>query len=145
HAAAEMGASSRCRLFILRISFEGPDTERTIVPGTAGRGGHDRRRKVGGRSKRRVVPGHSLPECRRRRGEQVSGDGAAAGEQPVVVAGGPPDKHVIEHLLNSGGRTAVANEIGAKFTVCGPPEGHIVAQDLDLLTVLDDRRESVVR
>ena len=93
----------------------------------------------------RFVFGHVLQKRRGRHEEQVSGDGAAEIEQPVVVAGRPADEHVLEHLLDGAGRTAVADEIGAKFAVRGPAEGHVVAQDLDLFAVLDDRRERVVR
>ena len=100
---------------------------------------------AGGLRNRRLVFGHGLQKCRGRHEEQVSGDGAAEVEQPVVVAGRPADEHVLEHLLDRAGRTAVADEIGAKFTVRGPAEGHVVAQDLDLFSVLDDRRERVVR
>ena len=91
------------------------------------------------------VFGHVLQKCRGRHEEQVSGDGAAEVEQPVVVAGRPADEHVLEHLLDGAGRTAVADEIGAKFTVTRPAEGHVVAQDLDLFSVLDDGGERVVR
>ena len=92
-----------------------------------------------------LVFGHVLQKRRRRHEEQISGDGAAEVEQPVVVAGRPADEHVLEHLLDGAGRTAVADEIGAKFTMRGPAEGHVVAQDLDLFPVLDDGRERVVR
>src|SRR5208337_4053125 len=74
-----------------------------------------------------------------------SGDRAAEVEQPVVVAGWPANEHVLKHLLNGAGGTAVANEISAKFALSGAAEGHVVAQDLDLFPVLDDRRECVVR
>ena len=94
---------------------------------------------------RRLVFGDGVQKCRGRHEEQVSGDGAAEIEQPVVIAGRTADEHVLEHLLDGAGRTAVADEIGAKFTVRGPAEGHVVAQDLDLFSVLDDGRERVVR
>src|SRR5208282_2123290 len=78
-------------------------------------------------------------------GEGSAAAGAAEGEQPVVVAGRPADEHVLEHLLDRAGRTAVADEIGAKFTVRGPAEGHVIAQDLDLFPVLDNRSECAMR
>ena len=93
----------------------------------------------------RLIFGHVLQKCRRRHEEQVSGDGAAEVEYPVVVAGRPADEHVLEHLLDGARRTAVADEVGAKFTMPGPAEGHVVTQDLDLFPVLDDRGERVVR
>src|SRR5579862_1560364 len=42
-------------------------------------------------------------------------------------------------------RTAVADEIGAEFTVRCPSEWHVVAQDLDLFPVLDNCCECAVR
>ncbi len=74
----------------------------------------DRRRWGGRRRNRRLVFGHGLQKCRGRYEEQVSGDGTAEVEQSVVVTGRPADEHVLEHLLDSAGRTAIANEIGAK-------------------------------
>ena len=74
----------------------------------------------------------------------VSSDGTAEIEQPVVVAGRPSHEHVFEHLFNCTGRTAVANEVGAKFALPCPAEGHVIAQNLDLFPVLDDRCECVV-
>src|SRR5262249_61957202 len=99
----------------------------------------------GRRCNRGLVLGYRLQKCRRWREEQVSRNCLAEVEQPVVVAGRPANKHILEHLLNSARRTAVPNEIGAKFTVRGPAKWHVIAQDLDLVTVLDDRRESVMR
>jgi hypothetical protein len=43
-----------------------------------------------------------------------------------------------EHLLNGAGGTAVSDEIGSKLSGPGPAEGHVVTQDLDLFSVLDD-------
>ena len=77
--------------------------------------------------------------------EQASGDRMAEVEQPIVVARWAANEHVLEHLLDRAGRTAVANEIGAEFAVPGTAEGHIVTQDLDLFAILDDRRERVMR
>src|SRR6202162_1346662 len=121
-----MGASSRWRLFMWDFSFKGADTERTIVLRLSGRTGFGRRgdgRRIG-----RLVFVHVLQKCRGRHEEQVSGDGAAEVEQPVVVAGRPPDEHVLEHSLGGAWRTAVADEIRSKFALRGPAEGHVVAQ-----------------
>src|SRR5208283_4202751 len=143
HAASEMGASSRCRLFMWNVSFKGTNTQRTIV---LARGQRSFDRWLGGsQCNRRLVFGYIFQECHRGREKQVSRDGATEVEQPIVIAGRAANEHVLKHLFNRIGRTAVANEISAKFTLRGSPEGHVVAQDLDLFPVLDDGSECVVR
>src|ERR1700739_4116520 len=137
------------------VSFERTDAERTLAHRL------DRWRRFGHRRRgkrirnRRLVfnklfcdrlgRGYVLQKKCGRYEEQISGHGAAEVEQPIVVSGWPADEHVLEHLLDGAGRTAVADEIGSEFTVGWPAERHIVAQDLDFFPVLDDGRERTVR
>src|SRR5580704_2444885 len=51
------------------------------------------------------------------------------------------DEHVFEHQLGRAWRTAIADEISSKFTLRGPAERHVVAQDFYLFSVLDNRGE----
>src|SRR5271169_1802812 len=129
------------------VSFERTDAERTVAHRWDGRGGFGHRWRCWGfRSNRlRLIFGHILQECRRRHEKQISSDSAAEVEQPVVVARWAADEHVLKHLFDGAGRTAVADEVSAKFTVRRPAEGHVVAQDLDLFPILDNGRERVVR
>src|SRR6266446_4410251 len=138
-----MGASSRWRLFMWYVSFERSDAERTLAHRWDGWREFDSRRRFRNR-RPGLVFGHVLQKCRRRHKEQVSGNGAAEVQQSVVVAGRAPDEHVLDHLFDSAGRTAVADEIGAKLTMRGSAERHVVAQNLDLFPVLDDRGERIV-
>src|ERR1700726_3034418 len=142
-----MGASSRWRLFMWYVSFERSDAERTLAHRWGGCRKFDSRRRRRGLRNRRpgLVFGHVLQKSCRGHEEQVSGDGAAEVEQPVVVAGRPANEHVLDHLLNGARRTAVADEIGAKLTMRGSAERHVVAPNLDLFPVLDDRGERVLR
>src|SRR5580693_4702938 len=143
HAASEMGASSRCRLFMRDFSFKGTDTERTIVLVRRQRVFH---RWFGGcRRNRRLVFAYIFQKRRGGHKKQVSSDGATEVEQPIVITGRTPDEHVRKHLLNRTGRAAIANEIGTKFTHGRPPERHVVAQDFDLFPVFDDGSERIVR
>src|SRR5208337_5537228 len=122
---------------------KGTNAQRTVVlaPGQRGFG-----RWLGrGPRNLRLVFGYVFQECRGGREKQVSSDGPTEIEQSVVIAGRAANEHVLQHLLNRTGRTAVANEIGAKFTLRGPPEGHVVAQDLGLFPILDDGSECVMR
>src|SRR5579863_9608402 len=142
HAASEMGASSRCRLFMQDVSFKGTDTERTIVL-TRRHKGFDRwfgRR----RRNRRLVFRYIFQKRRGGHKKQVSRDGATEIEKPIVISRRAANEHVLKHLLNRTGRTAVANEISPKFTHGRPPERHVVAQDLDLFPIFDDGSECVV-
>src|SRR5579864_5273424 len=141
-----MGASSRWRLFMWYVSFERSDAERTLAHRWDGWRRFDSRRRRRGFRNRRLglVFGHVLQKCRRRHKEQVSGHGAAEVQQPVVVPGRAADEHVLDHLFDSAGRTAVADEIGSKLTMRGSAERHVVAQNLDLFPVLDDRGERAV-
>ena len=75
---------------------------------------------AGGRSGQSAVRRPPLQERRRRCEKQVAGDGPAEIQQPVVVARRPADKHVLEHLLDRAGRTAVADEIRAEFSLPRP-------------------------
>src|SRR5260370_41590550 len=86
-----------------------------------------------------------LKKRRRRHKEQRAGHGAAEVEQPVIVARRPADEHVHEHLLDSVRGPGIADEIGAELTLSDVAERHVVAHDLQLLSVLLDRRQSVVR
>src|SRR6478609_1400925 len=134
HAASETGASSRCRLFILTVSFEGADAERTVTRGRAWCG------LRGGRSVRRDF----LEECRGRHEEEIAGHCPAEVEQPVVISGRTADEHVLEHLLDGARRPAVADEISAELALRRLTEGHVVAQDLDLAPVLLDHCQRAV-
>src|SRR5882762_6875976 len=103
------------------------------------------RRSAGRLPRRRLVLGHVIQKCRRWHEEQVSSDGTAEVEQAIVIAGRPANEHVLEHLLDSAWRTAVADEIGTKLTLRGPAKRHVVSQDLDLFPVLNNRGECAVR
>ena len=100
------------------VSFERTDTERTVVHRRAGLFGAS---TVADSAEGTSTAGSSSVTVSRNVADgaknKVSGDGTAEVEHPVVVAGRAADEHVFEHLLNDAGRTAVANEIGAEFTV----------------------------
>src|ERR1700732_3335911 len=141
-----MGASSRWRLFMWYVSFERSDAERTLAHRWDGWKRFDSRRRRRRFRNRRLglVFGHVLQKCRRRHKEQVPSHGAAEVEQPVVVAGRAANEHVLDHLFDSAGRTAVADEIGTKFTGARSAEGHVVRKNFYLVPVLDDCGERVV-
>src|SRR5271155_1850700 len=101
------------------FSFEGTNAQRAVALPC-------KRRNHSG-----LVVADRLQKCYGRSKKQVSSDGAAEIQQPVVISGRPADEHVLEHLLDGTGRTAVANEVGAEFALPGPAEGHVVAQNLD--------------
>src|ERR1700730_737745 len=125
------------------ISFERADAKRTTGHRRDGLPRVDRRRDRL-RSRRRL--GRDLVEKRRRRHEeQVTGDGPAEVENAVVIARRPTDEHVLQHQFDSSRRTAVADEIGPELALPDPTKGHVVANDLNLLAVLDDRVERIVR
>src|SRR5580692_12228210 len=85
HAASEMGASSRCRLFMRDFSFKRTDTERTIVL-TRRQRGFDR--WFGGSHRdRRLVFGYVFQERRGGHKKQVSSDRTTEIEQPIVISG----------------------------------------------------------
>src|SRR5579862_9041154 len=142
-----MGASSRCRLFMRNVSFEGTNGERTVTSPPGGWRAIGRRRVYGKRRSVRygLVVAHGFQKCCGRSKKHVSRDRAAEIEQAVIVAARPAHEHVFEHLFDGARRTTVADEISAKFTVPGPAEWHVVAQDLDLFPVLDDGGECTVR
>src|SRR5271156_843489 len=101
HAASEMGASSRCKLFMRNFSFEGTNAKRTVAFARSGwralghRGVYKWRRGNHGR-----VVAQGFQKCHGRGKKHASGDGAAEIENAVVIAGRPPDEHVFEHLFN---------------------------------------------
>src|SRR5579871_5243188 len=99
-----MGASSRCRLFMRNFSFEGTNTQRTVALTRSGCRVPDRRCRNGG-----LILAYGIQERYRRHKKQVSGDGPAEIEQPVVVAGRAANEHIFQHLFDGTGRTAVAN------------------------------------
>src|ERR1700730_17775154 len=142
-----MGASSRCRLFMRNFSFEGTNAQRTVASPRDGWKASGRRRVYGKRRSHRygLVVAHGFKKCCGRSKKHISRDGTAEIEQAVIIAGRPAHEHVFEHLFDGVGRTAVADEICAKFTVPGSAEWHVVAQDLDLFPVLDDGCECAVR
>src|SRR6202008_33310 len=77
--------------------------------------------------------------------EQVAGDGPAEVQNAVVIAWWPADEHVLQHLLNRPGRSAIADEIRPELALPCPAKRHVVADDLDLLAVFDDRVQRIVR
>src|SRR5580698_2672709 len=127
------------------VSFERTDAEGTVAHRWNGGRTFGHRRRCVGFLSLRLVFGQGIEKCRRWYEEKIPGDGAAEIKQPVVVAGWPADEHVLEHLFNRAGRTAVSDEISAEFTVARLAEGHVVAQNLDLFSVFNDRGKSVVR
>src|SRR5579864_791747 len=109
-----MGASSRWRLFMRRISFERTYAERTI----ARRRIRLRDPCVGTRrSGRGLVVPDVLQERRGRSEEEIPGYRTAEIQQPIVIAGGPPNEHILQHLLDRSWRTRVADEIGAELAL----------------------------
>src|SRR5579862_2343296 len=149
-----MGASSRWRLFMSYVSFEGTDAEGVLGQRWVGR-------LVAGSLIfsglifaglifaslifAGLILSHTVQKSCGWYEEKVSGDGAAEVEQAVVVAGRAADEHIHQHLLDGARGTAIADEIGAKFAVGRPAEGHVVAENLDLFSVLNDGGESAVR
>src|SRR6266849_6479542 len=130
-----MGARSRRKLFMPYASFERADAARTIA---------HRNRLRRGRSFRRLVVRRRLEKILRRHEEEVTGDGAAEIEEPVIVAWRAADEHVLQHLLDRARRAAVTDEVGAELTLRCPAERHVVAQYLDLPATLLDRRQCAV-
>src|SRR5260370_33632326 len=99
------------KLFIGDVSFEGADTERTIVIRQVG----FRRFFPGRRRWRRIrwlIFGHSLQKRFRRNKEKASRNRTAEVENPVIVARRPSNEHILEHLLDRARRTAVADKMG---------------------------------
>src|ERR1700690_2097553 len=104
HAASEMGASSRCRLFMRNFSFEGTNAQRTVTWPRGGwraigRRAYDKR----GSHRCGLVVAHGFQKCCGRSKKHVSRDGAAEIEQAVIVAGRPAHEHVFEHLFDGAG------------------------------------------
>src|SRR5258708_3923305 len=141
-----MGASSRWRLFMSWVCLGRAEGGGPVGAGGEGWGGLGHRRYYRGFRSLRLglILGHVVQKRRRRHEKQISRDSPAEVEKSVIIAEWATDEHVLEHLLNGPWRTAVADEIGAKLTMPGPAERHVVAQDLDLFPVLDDRGERVV-
>src|SRR6202012_3763103 len=98
HAASEIGASSRCRLFMRDVSFKRADSQRSVVF-ALGRGEFvlwlDR--SLG---RLRIVFGYPVQKCHGGYKKKVAGHGATEIEQTIVVAWWSADKHVLQHLLN---------------------------------------------
>ena len=86
---------------------------------------------------------HSVQECRSWHEEETTRDGMADIQQMIVISWRIADKHIFEHLLNRRGRATVSQEISAEFAVHAT-EGHVVTKDLDLLPVLNNRRQRIV-
>src|SRR5580700_1534664 len=144
HAASEMGASSRCRLFMMRVSFERTDAERTVAQRNCG----IRRRDGGcvGRfhfGRRRILFDVVEERCGRNE-EQIAGRSTAEIEDAVIVARRAADEHVLQHLLGNPWRAAVADEIGAKLAARRTAERHVVAQYLHLFAIFHDRGQRVM-
>src|SRR3984893_18579432 len=125
------------------ISFERADAKRTVGHRRDGWPRVDRRRD---RLRCWLCRRPVRVEKRRRRDEkQVTGDRPAEVENAVVIARRPADEHVLQHQFDGSRRTAVADEIGPELNLPDPTKGHVVANDLNLLAVLDDRVERIVR
>src|SRR5215469_1073568 len=139
-AESETGASSRCRLFMGIFSFEGTDTEGTILGWWWGSGGFIWGRECRGLGGRDVVEkGGGGNE------KQISGHCGAEVQDAIVVAGWSADEHVLEHLFDGSWRAAVTDEIGAEFATAGTTEWHVVAENFDFLPVFFDYRQRIVR
>src|SRR5205823_8349433 len=110
-------------------SSRGRDTVRWLVMPSRSRG---RGREV-------------LQEGRGRHEEEVPGDRTAEVEQPVIIARWIADEHVLEHFFDRAGRAAVADEIGPELPAGCLAERHVVSEDLDLLAILRDLGECIVR
>src|SRR5580658_8721342 len=121
------------------VSFEGTNAKRTVARlrcnGRFGSRGVGRSRIV-----HRI-----LQERGRRYEEQRAGPSSAEIQYPIVISGRAADEHVFQHLLSGSRRAAVANEISTKLARGGVTERHVVANDLHLLAVLDNRVQCVVR
>src|SRR5262245_17551616 len=143
HAASEMGASSRNRLFMPGVSFQGADAERAVGAARVRRCRGDCRFHT--EHVARLIMFQCIQKCCRWREEQIPRHRAAEIEQPVVVARRTTHEHVLEHQLDGPRRSAVADEIGAEFTLPDAAEWHVVAQDFDLFSILDDRGQRAVR
>src|SRR5215469_2377601 len=150
HAASEIGASSRWRLFIGVLYFQGTYAERTTL-GWRGRGrklsrrrGHRELFRVGRCSLRRLVGGHVVEERCGGNEEQTSGDGCAEVEDAIVITGRAADEHVFKHLFDGAGRATVADEIGTELSMTRAAEGHVVAKDFDFPTAFFDDGEGVM-
>src|SRR5580698_3051757 len=140
-ATSEMGASSRCRLFIRTFSFKRTNTERAIAHafGRRFRGRFRRSR----RSLRRILT-YIVQKVRRRHKKQIARYCATEIQNPVVIAWRTADEHVLQHFFNRIGRAAVADKVSPKLSFGNPAEGHVVAKDLNFFTILLDGRERVV-
>src|SRR5499427_626602 len=144
-AAAETGASSRCRLSIARCPFQAADLEGSVWSGRA------RRRRLGRRTGsgfagRRADGAKVLQQRHGGHEEQAPGHRRAEVQQPVVVSLRAADEHVSEHLLDRGGGASVADEIGAVAPVPHRAERHVVPDDLHFLAVVPgDGGQRVVR
>src|SRR5215471_19420702 len=125
------------------VSLEGTDAERTIAWGRSCRRGCCGGRGGRWRGRYALVP-EALQERRGRHEEQVAADRAAEVQQPIVVAGGLPDEHVGEHLLDRARRARIADKVGAELAMRGGAERHVVAYDLHLFSVFHDRGQRIV-
>src|ERR1700757_5033945 len=98
------------------ISFERTDTERAIA-----RWWGELRRLHWGRRvrRRRCVLNHLVEKRRGWCKEKAAGDGSAEVENTVIVAGGPADEHVFQHLFDRARRSAVTDKVGSEFA---PPD-----------------------
>src|SRR2546426_9069710 len=76
---------------------------------------------------RELVACHALHEGRGWHEEEIASDSTAEVQQFVVVAGRPADEHVLQHLLDGTGRTAVADEECAELSLGSVTEGHVIA------------------
>jgi len=88
---------------------------------------------------------HVFEERRSRHEKQIAGDRSAEVENAVVIAWWPADEHIFKHLLDCARRAAVADEIGAEFTLPGHTERHIGANDFYFPPVFFDDSQRTVR
>src|SRR6201999_116166 len=140
-AAWEMGASSRCRLFMLGDSLERANIQRAAVLRPGGRSGFGLRPG----SSLRIAIREFLEQGGRGNEEQAARDRAAIVEQPVVVARRPADEHVLHHQFDRFGRTRVADEVRAELPLARAANRFVVEEILPLLAFLRDGGERVGR
>src|SRR5262245_52650616 len=126
------------------FSFKGADAERTIRQRCRGW------RRLSHRSCGRGLRNGALVVDGFQKGcgwhkEKGTGRRAAEVEEPVVIARRLADEHVLDHLLCNAGSSAIPDKVGAELTGGSLPKGHVVPQYHELLSVLGDRGERVMR
>ncbi len=72
---------------------------------------------------------YAIQECSGRNEEEISRDGAAIIQQPVVVVWWPTDEYVLEHLLDGLGRTTVPGNAKNSFKYARLQECNSICSD----------------